>query len=179
MEIGIIDTLKEQGEQYLGNITEKASQINWTSPSWDLFILVFFVGAVVLFMFSLSRERIFNILISTYVTLAVMKSFDDLIKGWSINWLWQIFIFLIVLIIITALLSRLSIGAGSGLASLLQIFYFSVLQSGLLITMVISFFPKEIIFHLFPLTKVTFASNIAQLIWFLLPILSLVFVRRK
>jgi len=182
MDIGIINNLKEQGSQHLGNVVDRADQINWANPSWDLFILVFFVGAVVLFMFSLSRERIFNAILSTYITLAIVRGFDSLAKIFllvSNSWLWQIIIFLVVFIIITALISRLSVSSGSGLSNLWQIFYFSFCQTGLLITIIVSFFPREIVSHLFLLTRTIFLNNIAQIIWFLLPLFSLVFVRKR
>jgi hypothetical protein len=179
MDISIINTFKEQGGQYLSNVATKVGQISWTSPSWDLFLLAIFVAIVILFMFSLSREKIFNTLISSYIALAAMKSFDGLIKIWSLGWLWQILIFLIFFVIISALVSRLSIGAGSGLANLLQVFYFSILQTGFLMTIIISFFPKEIISQLYPITKVAFVDNVAKNVWFFLPLLSLVFIRKR
>ncbi len=124
---GLVGGLKKQGAEAFGNVLGRTGQINWASPSWDLFIFGFFVSAVILFMFSLSRERIFLTLLSTYITLAVVKGFDGFAQLFFavVNiWFWQIIIFLIVLIIITALLSRLSISGGSGFVSLWQFFLF-------------------------------------------------------
>lgn len=179
---GLVGGLKKQGAEAFGNVLGRTGQINWASPSWDLFIFGFFVSAVILFMFSLSRERIFLTLLSTYITLAVVKGFDGFAQLFFavVNiWFWQIIIFLIVLIIITALLSRLSISGGSGFVSLWQFFYFSLLQTGLLITIIISFFPKEAVLHFYPLTRTIFLNNVAQMVWFLLPLLSLAFIHKK
>ncbi len=182
MDIGIVNNLKQGGSQYLGNIAGQIGQINWTSPSWDLFIFMFFLGAVVLFMFSLSRERILTTLLGTYVALAVMKGVGSLSKFFLLSnkaWFLPIIIFLVILIIVTALLSRLNIGSSSGLPNLWQVLYFSILQTGLLIVVIMLFLPVEISSHFHPLTREIFVNNISQIVWFLFPLLSLIFIRKK
>src|SRR5687767_4847400 len=48
--------------------------VNWASPSWDLFIVLFFLVTVFLYGMSLGRDRIIVILVSIYMALAVVSN---------------------------------------------------------------------------------------------------------
>jgi len=45
--------------------------IDWSAPTWDILILIFFVLSVLVYSFTLGRDRIVAILIATYLALAV------------------------------------------------------------------------------------------------------------
>ena len=45
--------------------------IDWSAPTWDIIILIFFALSVLVYSFTLGRDRIVAILIATYLALAV------------------------------------------------------------------------------------------------------------
>ena len=49
------------------------SNVNWLEPSWDLFIILFFVVASLMYGLSLGRDRLLVILVSIYMSLAVVE----------------------------------------------------------------------------------------------------------
>ena len=60
---------------YFGNIQTLLHTFNWHTPSWDLFILLFWLVASVLYAFAAGRGRILTILVSTYMAqLLVLKA---------------------------------------------------------------------------------------------------------
>ena len=50
------------------------ANINWATPSWDLFIILFFVVAAFLYGLSLGRDRVIVILVSLYMALAIVNT---------------------------------------------------------------------------------------------------------
>ena len=50
------------------------SQLNFSSPTWDLFIFLFFIVFSLLYGFSLGRDRIIAIIVSIYMALAVVSA---------------------------------------------------------------------------------------------------------
>src|SRR3990170_2171593 len=49
------------------------ASIDLSRPSWDLFIILFFVAAAFIYGLSLGRDRIVVILVSIYMALAVVN----------------------------------------------------------------------------------------------------------
>src|SRR3989338_9646656 len=92
-------------------LTNLISTINWMAPSWDLFILLFFIIAALLYGFSLGRERIMTILVSVYIALAIIEAlpFTSYISaqiGIQKVFLFQIFSFLGLFVVLFFFLSR-------------------------------------------------------------------------
>lgn len=165
-------------------------EINWLTPSWDLFIYLFFIVGTLLYGFTLGRDRVVSILIIIYISLAVINStpyVDRIINGLNID-LGQFFAFktvgfIVVFIVLFFLLSRsvlLSNVSGSiRSGSLWQIILFSILQVGLLISIILSFLPEDIIGQLAPLTQYIFVSDPARFIWIIAPIVGILFVKSE
>jgi len=59
-----------------------------------------------------------------------------------------------------------------------QVVALSVLQTGLLISIIISFVPAELVANLSSFTRNAFASEMAQFIWIVLPILTLGLIKK-
>ena len=53
--------------EYFATVQMLVRTFNWHSPSWDLFILLFWLVASVIYAFSSGRSRILTILISVYM----------------------------------------------------------------------------------------------------------------
>ena len=155
--------------------------VNWAVPSWDLFILLFFIIASLLYGFSLGRERIMTILVSVYISLAIIQALPftaDISAQIGIQkvFLFQIFSFLGVFVILFFFLSRsillLSMGRDVH-APWWQIFFFSFLHVGLIISVILSFLPQEAIIALAPWTQEVFVSAIGHFVWVVAPVLAM------
>ena len=165
----------------------KLAGFDFSAPSWDLFILIFFVVAVFIYGFSLGRNRIVVILIAIYMALAVVNT-APFINNWvnqalSINNLGQVFVFklglfLVVFALLFFLFSRsrllFNIGADQQHSGWWQIPIFSVLHIGLLLSIALSFLPPDALNVLSPLTRQIFASDIGRFAWITAPIAAMI-----
>ncbi|MFA6215257.1 MAG: hypothetical protein WC768_01670 [Patescibacteria group bacterium] len=160
--------------------------INWTTPTWDVVILLFIIISVLIYSFTLGRDRIVAILISTYLALAVttnlpfMDNLDTLINKPGVFG-FQVSAFLIVFALLFIFLSRSSLT--QNLSSLSggwwQVILFSLLQVGLLASIILSFLPEVATNYLSPFTKTIFLSDLGKFCWIVLPILALVFFKGR
>src|SRR3989338_6215068 len=141
----------------LGGIQQLVSSINWSRPSWDLFIFLFFFIIAFLYGFSLGRDRILVILVSIYIALAVVPAFpymDKLYLDLSANgFAFRVTSFYILFIVLFFLLSRSALinllgaqttGIGD---NVIEIVLFSILHVGLLVSITLSFLPKVALVH--------------------------------
>lgn len=164
--------------------------INWAVPSWDLFIIIFFVVGAFLYGLSLGKERVIVILVSIYMALAVINTapYLDKLYGREINinfgpnFAFKVTLFLGVFIALFFLLSRsaLSRTFGSGsTGSWWQVILFSFLHVGLLISVILSFLPLEAAEHLLPTTRHIFTSELGKFVWITAPIAAMILFKGK
>ena len=160
--------------------------INWSDPTWDVIILLFFLVTVLVYSFTLGRDRIVAILISTYLALAVATNFpfinqlEDAINKGGIFGL-QAPAFLIIFALLFFFLSRSQLiqGLTSLSGSWWQIILFSLLQVGLLVSIILSFLPESTMQYLSVFPKAVFLSDLGRFCWIVLPIIALIFINRK
>jgi len=158
------------------------ANINWAAPTWDLFIILFFVAAALIYGMSLGRDRLVVILVSIYMSLAVVHyaplvgvlqrgglSVDDDFFAFRIGVFLAAFIVLFFAVSRSALMNTIA-RRGESTGSFWQVILFSILQVGLLISIVLSFLPKEAVSHLASLTKQIFVDELAQFLWIIVPI---------
>ena len=149
-------------------------------------ILLFFVISVLIYSFTLGRDRIVAILISTYLSLAVATNLpyadklNELISRTG-GFAFQTAAFLAAFILLFVFLSSSSlIQSLSNLGgSFWQVILFSLLQVGLLTSVILSFLPPAALDQLSFFTKIVFLSELGRFCWVVLPILALVFVRGR
>ena len=160
--------------------------IDWSNPTWDVVILLFFIISVLIYSFTLGRDRIVAILVSTYLAWAVAINFPytneltELIKQSGIG-LWQVSSFLIVFILLFFFLSRSRMiqGLSTFGGSWWQVIIFSLLQVGLMTSIILSLLSDASLTHLSPFTKIIFLDDLGRFCWTVLPILALVFFDKK
>ncbi len=164
--------------------------INWSQPSWDLFIVLFFIIAAFLYGLSLGRDRIIVILVSIYMSLAIVEhapfiSDPNFQQGIN-NAVSQLFVFrisafLLVFIVLFFMLSRSAlvktIASSDSAGSWWQVLLFSVLHVGLIVSITLSFLPPEASNHLAPMTRQLFASPNAKFVWIILPIAAMILIK--
>lgn len=161
--------------------------IDWTRPTWDLFIILFFVVAAFLYGLSLGRDRIIVILISIYVSLAIVEhtpflnseAFHKTING-IVNqfFVFQIsafiFLFIALFLIITRSALLKTIATSDSPGPWWQVLLYSILHVGLLVSIVLSYVPPETVDKvLAPLTRQVFTTQLAQSVWILAPIVAM------
>lgn len=171
----------------MGDILGSVSQISLSNPSWDLFIILFFVLAAFLYGLSLGRDRIIVILVSIYIALAIVNS-APYIKDMANEIKFDIFTFkatafLGLFILLFFLFSRSALlrtlGSGGAAGNILQVIIFSFLHVGLLTSITLSFLPVESLNYLMPITRTLFVSQPAQFIWMVAPLLVMFLVNER
>lgn len=159
------------------------TSLNWAQPSWDIFILLFFVVGALLYGLSLGRDRVIAILVSIYVALAVVTNAPTLTTvqfslNVSENAVMRITIFLGIFVVLFFLLARSgllnTLGRSNTPGSWWQTIVFSVFQVGLLMSVTLNFLPKEMTAGLTEQTKLIFMSDHGRTAWLILPVLFMV-----
>ncbi len=166
-------------------ITSAVSAMNLTTPSWDIFIVLFFVISALLYGFSMGRDRILTMLVSVYMSIAVAKYVPYVTAfNASVNindsFAIRISVFLGAFVLLFFLLSQSALlkmfgGAGEQ-GSWWHVALFSLLQSGLLISVTLSFFPADNSAWISPFIKAAFISDPAKTVWVLAPIAVMIFL---
>lgn len=164
--------------------------INWATPTWDLFILIFFIVGAFLYGFSLGRDRVIVILVSIYMALAVINTapYLDALSGKDIsinfgpNFAFKVTLFLGVFVILFFLLSRSALSQtfiSDRAGSWWQVILFSFLHTGLLISVILSFLPSQAAETLLPITRKIFISDLAKFLWITVPIVAMILFKGK
>lgn len=183
----LVDNFQEQAAPVAAQATDSGKDlwftflgIDWSTPTWDLMILIFFVISVLIYSFVLGRDRVVAILISTYIALAVTTNLpfmDDLASmiNQSGTFTFQVSSFIIVFGLLFFMLSRGSIiqSLSNLSGSWWQVVIFSFLQVGLMASIILSFLPKQAVNNLSDFTQNVFVSDIGKFVWIILPILAL------
>jgi hypothetical protein len=162
--------------------------INWAAPSWDLFIILFFVVAAFIYGLSLGRDRIIIILVSIYMALAIvntapyLKSFSAEISYNNASVLKAtvfvgIFVILFFLWSRNALLKTIGISGGQG--TWLQSILFSFFHVGLMLSILLSYLPQSTLGNISPGMRNLLISDPARFFWLVAPLLVMVLVKKK
>ncbi len=162
------------------------ASINWAQPSWDLFIILFFIVAALLYGLSLGRDRVITILISVYMALAVVN-FAPFIGNFNADigvsqfFVVRVSAFVVVFIALFFLMSRsallATVAKSDAGGSWWQVLLFSFLHVGLLISITLSFLSPSASEHLAPLTQRLFAHENARFFWIVAPIISMILIK--
>ncbi len=162
------------------------------ASGWDVFITLVFLIAVLIYGLFLGRNRMLVLLISSYFSLLIVQN----IPWWklsSIGWLGieqsptsslRIILFLGIILLLYFLIPRSVLTSTfrlrrRGPASWWQLLVLAVVQVGLLAMVILSFLPQEAIANLGSVIKKLFIGPEAQFVWIILPILTMVLVKKR
>lgn len=160
---------------------------NWHSPSWDLFVILFWLVAAVLYAVAAGRGRLLSVLVSVYMAklLVVEAPFLQSLVNSKLNIvtasLQTLATFAAIFLILFYFLSKYGFrtsAEGRGGANLLFGLPFALLQMGLLINIVISFLPQAVQQGLHPLIVFIFLQSGAGFVWLLAPVAYLIIFGR-
>src|SRR5436853_4409744 len=136
--------------EQLNRIDHLIRSFNWHSPSWDLFIVLFWIIASLIYAFASGRGRILTVLVSTYISkLIVIEApflSSEVAKRLHVTTLYmqQLATFAIIFAVLFIFLSRYAFKSAIDNRRLISIVFsvvFAFLQIGLLINIVIGFLP--------------------------------------
>jgi len=161
--------------------------INWADPSWDLFIVLLFIVSAFIYGLSLGRDRILVILTSMYMALAIVNtapyldqfSFKVVLGSGSML---KVTVFVGVFVLLFFVMSR------SAIINTFNCDYygkwwhaiiFSFFHTGLMISIVLQYLPKEIVSFVSAPMQSYFLSDPARFFWFIVPIVSMVLLGKK
>lgn len=162
---------------------EIITTFNWDTPSWDLFIFLFWGVSSLIYAFSAGRGRIINILISVYMAkLLVIEApfLQDAISGQlpeNLASIQQLIIFVALFLVLFILLGRYAFSTSADNRHMRSIVFglvFAFLQIGLLINIVLSLLPLALQESFSSLVQTVFIKDPASFIWLIIPLLYLV-----
>ena len=160
---------------------------NWHTPSWDLFIILFWIVASVIYAFAAGRGRILTILMSVYMSklLVIQAPFLSAEVGKKLPnatvSLQHLATFLLLFVILFIFLGRYAFKTSADSRRISSVGFsiiFAFLQVGLLINIVIDFLPTVYKDSFAPLIQTLFIKNPAGFVWLILPVLFLIFLGR-
>ena len=151
--------------------------LDFAAPSWDMFLLLFFVIGALLYGLTLGKDRIVVIMVSIYMGLAVVTnapylrdisaSLTDNDVAMRVGAFVGVFAVLFFFLSKNALLRSVDAGRHGGL---LQTLMFSVLHVGLMVSVALSLLPDAALGQFSAQTRALFASDPARFAWLVAPI---------
>lgn len=161
--------------------------ISLNTPSWDLFIILFFVVAVVLYGFALGRTRILTLLFSIYVAYTIiaeapfLKDPETFSLALDQFFVMQVsgFVGLFILLFFIISRSALSILSDDDDGAWWHIIVYSILHVGLLLSLTLSFLPPSIIENLAPVTRTVFVHEWSRFAWVFAPVLAAIVLKDR
>ncbi|MCK9361602.1 hypothetical protein M0Q28_05280 [Patescibacteria group bacterium] len=165
---------------------EAAAALTSFGSSWDVIILAAFVLFGIVYGIYAGRDRAVIILISSYVSLAVVTNAPavamldrafHLSANTSLGLVWFLGLFLAVFAILwkSELLRSLGYSRGSWWETIL----FSVCQVGLTVSTALYLLPSQVTASLSPGFRMIFLSDEGRSLWLILPIFLLFAVGRE
>ena len=162
------------------------SNLSFNAPSWDLFLVLFFVVGVLLYGLSLGRDRVVMLMVSIYMGLAIVTNapyLKDFTATLSFNqFAFQIGAFFGFFTLMFILLSRSALFKNweSGMAGgLWQTVIFSVLHVGLIASVAMSFLPEASLAHFSDTTRGLFLSDPGKFTWLVAPVAAMMIFGRN
>ncbi len=158
-------------------------------PTWDLGLVVFLFIITLFYEISSGKSRFLLALLSTYFSFIIIDLFPFWAKlgnifGIKEFFYFQILFFLGFVLLFLFLLSGSIIGSSFGfnkkkIGQFLQTFFFSILQTGLLVSLGLSFLPAEYYGYVSPLVFRIFLEDFSRFLWVLTPIMALLFFKKR
>ena len=167
-------------------MNQLASVINLQGLSWDILALIFLFVVAFLYGMLLGKNRIILIMLSTYISFAIVSVFPFSYIGNSNIFFAKIVVFMLFIILSFLFLNRsffghlFKISKALSNISFVKITVLSFFQIGLFMSVFFTLVESENIASLASMTKLIFVTEISQVVWFVLPVLLLgVFKGRK
>jgi uncharacterized membrane protein len=152
--------------------------------TWDLIIVLFLAGMGFLLGLMLGKNRIFLMLLGAYISSALLsvipvkKMFPDFF-GKEENFVVMIVSFLVLIGIVYFIFSKSVLKSKRGDRSIFQVFFYGLFLVGIVLTMVFSFLPEDLISQFSSLILKIFNTSLARTLWFLIPLIFIGIFKRN
>lgn len=151
--------------------------MDFATPSWDVFLLLFFAAGALLYGLTLGRDRLVIIMVSIYMGLAMVTNapylrdiparFDQIAIRAGIF----VGIFVLVFLFLSRNATLRSVEHARG--GLFQTMLFSVLHIGLLVSVGLSLMPSSAMGQFSAQTRSVFVSDPARFAWLIAPVVAM------
>lgn len=163
------------------NISIDPQLVNVSNPTWDTFLVLFFIVGTLIYSFFASRERLSVVLLSTYSTIAILSA-TPLLRDYmaalpvaeGIPYRIGIFLFLFILLFVL-FSSHMSLRSEMA-QSWFHGVVLSFLQIGLLLSALLSLIPADVFSTQF--VRSFFTDDLPRSVWMLAPIVVMALMRR-
>lgn len=157
-----------------------------SNPTWDILLLIFFFSAVFIYGLIVGRNRIIVLLLASYPA-ALINEFlpypERFLNRLNIiqNFFIHSFVFFVFLLFVFWILTKSGFSRKELTKKTGQMIFLGFLNVGLWANIVFGYALalKPEIIKLAPLNQLLFGSNIAHLVWLILPILALYWLERR
>ena len=155
--------------------------------SWEIILILFLIGIGFLLGLLLGRDKTFILLLGSYISFAILnvipvnKIFPSVFAKQE-NFVILIVAFLGIIALVYFLFSRSFFKSSTrrkGSKSLFQIFFLSLFFVGVVISVLFSFFPRDLISQFSDIVLKTFNSSLGRAIWLIIPIIFVGLFKRK
>lgn len=168
--------------EFYDQLVAHLQTFNWHQPSWDLFIVLGWLIAGVMYAFAAGRGRIMNILVSVFMAklLVIEAPFigDEISRRLNLadtSWQ-QLIAFVALFVLIFMFMSRYAFrtsGDARHMAAFPFTVVFAIAQVGLLINIIVGYLPQVAVDNFSPLTRFLFVDYPADFVWLILPLVLL------
>ncbi|MFA7169767.1 MAG: hypothetical protein WC178_02845 [Candidatus Paceibacterota bacterium] len=160
--------------------------IEFTTLSWDLFVIVVFIVGIGFYLFRFGKDKAFIALLSSYISFALVSRLELLEKvlglGLENSFLDKALFFLLGVFVLFFILSRSAFTSvfnrGTG-GAWFETLVVSFLQIGFMVSATISFLSILEINNLSIFLRSVFVGDGAQFFWFVTPLLAISLLREK
>lgn len=161
------------------------NSLSWSHPSWDLFVLLFLLIGTLIYGFSLGRGRIIMIMVAVYMAVVAVNTLPvipqigavvQLSNGFVLRVGTFLGLFAILFFMLTRSALNHALDTNSPLGRWWHVLLLSFVQVGMLISVVMSFFPPAWLDKMSLFIRVVFASPWGKFSWVVAPIFGLLIV---
>jgi hypothetical protein len=161
-------------------LAQKFSYINWTAPTWDLFIILAAAIAILVYGFTLGKEKVVAIMVSIYIALAITTYIPVVHLLYKFGcyipypFMAQLLTFWILFILLSIFFNRGLVGdIVNREGKWWHLLIFNLLHIGLLMSITLSLAPRESVMRLHSITREIFIGDMSSVIWIISPVVFL------
>lgn len=168
-------------------MTNFASFSNLNINSWEIILLLILIGGGFLLSLLFGRNRIFILLLGTYISFALLSviPFNKLIPNIfdsEEDFVVSIVIFLVLIGLSYFLLSRSVLKTAirkKGGKMMIQSAILSIFLLGAIISIIFSFFPKDLIAQFSDIVLIVFNASLTRALWLIIPLIFIGLFKKK
>ncbi len=168
----------------VNEITQQLGRINLQQPTWDVFIVAFYVLAVLLYGLSLGKSRLVVNMVAIYIALVIASAISAvnstglfILDGRQMFTL-QAVVFLLGFVGLYYLLAKRSplsrVVHSARKEEWSHVFAYAMVHVGLIVSSILSFIGDTQVVVLSNVTRIIFMNSIAQFVWIILPVVLMI-----